>query len=155
MSPSNVVPLIEATIDVAASPQRVWAVVADPVALGRLSPQVLRTVVLGRAPVRVGTIMVNLNRAGMTIWPTRAVVTEFEPVRRFSFTVTDNRATWSLTLTPTPTGTHIVHRREMTRGTTAVSGWIIDIAGGGQERYAALMRKGMQATLSAVADLVR
>lgn len=154
MSTSGLVPLVEVSLDVNANPQRVWAVVADPQAIAALSPQVMRTVVVGGAPVRLGTRLYNLNRQGFAVWPTRAVVTEFEPVRRFAFRVRDNRATWSFTLQPLERGTRVTQRREMTEGTTSASAALIDLGGGGQERYAAAMRRGMQRTLERLREVV-
>lgn len=154
MPTRDVVPLLEVSLEMNATPQRVWSVVADPLAIAALSPQVLRTVVVDGAPVRVGTRLYNINRQGLALWPTRAVVTEFEPVHRFAFRVRDNRATWSFTLEPVEGGTRVTHRREMNHGTTAASAALIDLGGGGQERYAAAMRRGMQRTLDRVREVV-
>ena len=82
-------PLLEATTEIDAAPEAVWAVVSDPRALGGLSDQVVRTHVVGTAPIGRGTRTINLNRRGLLVWPTRSKVVRFEPVRDFAFRIKD------------------------------------------------------------------
>lgn len=141
--------LLEASIDIEASPEAVWAVISDPRAMVRLSPQVIQVVVLG-GEVRVGTECLSVNKRGLLVWPMRSQVTTFEPAREYAFRMKDNWARWSYTLTPTETGTHVVERRELPEGLAKVSGALIDVALGGQESFSQELREGMAATLAAL-----
>jgi uncharacterized protein YndB with AHSA1/START domain len=142
-------PLLEQAIDIDAPPAKVWAIVSDPTAIARFSPQVIRTFVRGGA-VRKGTEMFNLNHKGLLVWPTRAKVVEFDPERRFAFRVKDNKSIWSFTLEPTERGTRVIHRRETPDGTSQISDTLVDKVMGGQEDFTASLLSGMGATLRGV-----
>lgn len=141
-------PLLEATTEIDAPPEAVWAVIADPRALGGLSDQVLRTHVRGTAPVGLGTRTVNINRRGPLLWPTRAKVVRFDPTSEYAFRIKDNGSTWSFELTPTATGgTHVTHRREAANGTTPISKTLQDKVLGGVQDFDREMEAGMAVTL--------
>lgn len=143
-------PLIEASIDIAAPPERVWAVVSDPRVMGGFSDQVVRTIVRGTAPVAKGTRTLNINRRGPLVWPTRAKVVEFEPGRRYAYRVKDNAAIWSFDLEPTATGTRLTHRRDASGGLTDVSLMLQNKVLGGVAPFEAEMEAGMARTLDRV-----
>lgn len=141
-------PLLESTTEIDAPPEAVWAVITDPRALGGLSDQVLRTHVVGTAPVGRGTRTININRRGPLVWPTRAKVIRFEPTRDYAFRIKDNGSTWSFELAPTPTGgTRVTHRREAPKGTTKISKVLQDKVLGGIEGFDREMESGMSETL--------
>lgn len=140
-------PLLETETEIAAPPEAVWAVITDPRALGGLSDQVMRTHVVGTAPVGLGTRTVNINRRGPLVWPTRAKVVRFEPVRDYAFRIKDNASTWSFELEPTATGTRVVHRREAPNGTTKVSRLLQEKVLGGVADFDRELTEGMAGTL--------
>ncbi|WP_338748950.1 SRPBCC family protein [Janibacter alittae] len=147
-------PLLETETEIAAPPEAVWAVIADPRALGGLSDQVLRTHVVGTAPVGLGTRTININRRGPLLWPTRAKVVRFEPTRDYAFRIKDNASIWSFELTPTATGTRVVHRREAPNGTTKVSRMLQEKVLGGVGEFDQELTLGMATTLERLKALL-
>ena len=73
---------------VAADPQTVWRLVADPSQMPRWSPEnVSGDVPAPGTPLGVGEEFVGGNRRGRARWHTRCRVTASEPGRRFTFDV--------------------------------------------------------------------
>ena len=141
---------LEATLAVAAPPAQVWALVTDVGRMGEWSPQVVRTLVLGR-PVRLGTRFLNLNHQGWKHWPTSAKVVRFDPHRDFAFRIGENRTVWSFRLEPTGDGgTLITHRRETPDGISPVSNVLVDKLLGGQASFVPELREGMRRTLERI-----
>lgn len=66
-------PALEASVDVAASPARVWAAVSDLSSMRRRSPELLGTWMLGRPAV--GRRAVDVNRRKGFVWPTLSRIT--------------------------------------------------------------------------------
>lgn len=147
MTTTTNAPLLETETEIAAPPEAVWAVITDPRALGGLSDQVLRTHVVGTAPVGLGTRTINVNRRGPLLWPTRAKVVRFEPMRDYAFRIKDNGCIWSFELEPTATGTRVVHRREAPNGTTKVSRVLQAKVLGGIAEFDRELTEGMAVTL--------
>jgi uncharacterized protein YndB with AHSA1/START domain len=146
----QVAPLIEETIEVDASPAQVWSLVTDLPRMAEWSPQVVRTFVRGGKRIGLGTRLVNINRDGLKVWPTRSKVIRFEPHREFAFRIKDNGSIWSFMLEPTATGTRLVQRRETPDGLTGISRRLTDVALGGQATFQAGLRHGMRQTLSRI-----
>ncbi|NYD40004.1 SRPBCC family protein [Nocardioides panaciterrulae] len=143
-------PLLEESIEIAASPATVWALVSDVARMSSWSPQVVRTVVRGR-PVQQGTRFYNLNRRGPLFWPTQAMVVACEPHRRFAFRIKENWTVWSFTLEPTAEGgTRLTERREAPKGISGVSRGLTRLALGGQQVFTAELREGMRETLARI-----
>ncbi|OLL18557.1 MULTISPECIES: SRPBCC family protein [unclassified Rhodococcus (in: high G+C Gram-positive bacteria)] len=140
---------LEATVEIAASPQQVWHVISDLKRMGEWSPQCRKMAVLG-GPVGVGTKTINVNRKGLLVWPTTAKVLAFEPGRLLRFRVNENRTVWSFTLEPTDTGTRVIQRREAPTGTSKVSQFLIDKVLGGATAFDDDMVVGMNATLARI-----
>ena len=147
---SDVNPLIEDHIEIAASPERVWSIVSDPRVMGGLSPQVVRTVIRGEDPIGLGTRTVNLNRRGFLIWPTRGKVIRFEPHREYAYRIKDNKAIWAFLLEPTATGTRLTHRREASEGLSDVSMRLQDKVLGGTAPFEQELLDGIGTTLRRV-----
>ena len=139
---------LEASITIAATPARVWALVTDVTRMSSWSPQVLRTFVLG-GPVRLGTRFININHDGWKHWLTTAKVVRFEPHRHFAFRISENRTVWSFTLEPTAegAGTVLTQRRETPDGISPVSNALVQLVLGGQESFLSGLRAGMAQTL--------
>jgi uncharacterized protein YndB with AHSA1/START domain len=141
-------PLLEATIDIDATPERVWSLVADLERMPAWSPQVVRSTVHGDE-VGVGTTFVNENRHDDVTWPTNARVVRFDPPRELAFKVKENRLVWSFRLAALPAGgTRVTQRREAPDGITDLSiGWTEKYLGG-VEAFTERQRAGMRETLA-------
>lgn len=147
--PPRVVPL-EATVEIAAPPEKVWALVSDIERMASWSPQVVRSTVDGKS-VGVGTTFVNDNQQGEVMWPTNAKVVRFDPPREFAFKVKENRLIWSFELAPLPGGgTRVTERRECPDGITDLSISFTESYLGGVETFTERQRAGMQETLQAI-----
>ena len=141
---------LEASIDIAAPPAQVWALVTDVARMASWSPQVVRTKVKG-GTVRQGATFSNLNRQGPLFWPTGAKVVRFEPHRDFAFRIRENRTVWSFELAENATGgTTLVQRREVPHGISPLSLGLTKVAFGGVEQVSRRLERGMQETLAKV-----
>jgi uncharacterized protein YndB with AHSA1/START domain len=149
--PTQIEPSLEETVEVDATPERVWTLVSDLRRMARWSPQVQRTFVRGDGTVRLGTRTVNVNRRGLLVWPTRAKVVRFEPHREIALRIKDNFTIWSFTLEPTEAGgTLITQRREAPQGISPISHRLTDAVLGGQQQFTAELRDGMRQTLTRI-----
>lgn len=141
-------PVLESSVVIDAPVEKVWSVVSDLAAMTRRSPQTWKVFVFG-GPIKLGTRMLNINKAGWRIWPTNTQVTEFTPNERVAFRVAENHTVWSYTLVPDGDKTTVVERREAAGGkTTAVSSTLINVAFGGNEDFERNLLVGMKQTLS-------
>ncbi len=142
-----VAPLLEESIDIDAPPVRVWSLVSDLGRMSKWSPQVVKTIVRER-PIRLGTTMVNINRSGLLVWPTRSKVVRFEPQREIAFRIRDNTTIWSFTLIDNGAGgTTLTQRREAPRGISDISRKLTDRFMGGVEDFQRELGVGMRQTL--------
>lgn len=139
---------LEATVDIIAPPERVWAVVGDPTRMPEFSPQCVRMIPLG-AP-KAGTLTLNLNRDGWKYWPTTSRIVSWEPNREWAFKVNENRSVWRFTLEPTATGTRLTQTRDVANGTTLFSRKAIDTVLGGEADFEEKLVDGMRQTLAAI-----
>ncbi len=141
---------IEASLEIAAPPARVWALLSDLTNMPRWSPQVRKTFVRG-GTTRQGATMININRKGLLFWPTQAKVVEFEPERRLAFRVKENWTIWSFTLEPTADGgTRVVERREAPQGISDLSVTLTKRVLGGLDEFRDELERGMNQTLERV-----
>lgn len=144
----DVAPL-EASIEIAAPPARVWKLVSDLRNLPRWSPQVRRTIIRG-GTVGVGARLFNINRRGLLVWPTRATVTDYQHEHRVAFRVRENWTVWSFELEPSEAGTRLVQRREAPRGISDLSVRATERMMGGIAAFTQEMQLGMEQTLSRI-----
>ena len=143
----DLAPSLEATIDIDAPPEKVWAMVSDIERMSSWSPQVVSSTIDGDA-VGVGTTFVNENHRGDVVWPTNARVVAFEPPRAFAFKVKENRLVWSFHLEPLADGgTRVTQRREAPDGITELSIGFTRMYLGGVEAFTDAQRAGMRETL--------
>lgn len=141
---------IEASIDIAAPPARVWGLVSDLRNMPRWSPQCRKTFVRG-GPIRQGSKLVNINRRGLLVWPTQSMVTEFVPEQKLAFRIKENWTIWSFTLEPTTDGgTRVVQRREAPKGISDVSVRLTKTVLGGLDEFTTELRQGMNQTLARI-----
>ncbi|MEV6556372.1 SRPBCC family protein [Nocardia sp. NPDC051756] len=143
---------LEATIDIAAPPDKVWAVVSNLKRMPEFSPQCVRMVPLGTP--KAGTWVLNLNTDGKKYWPTTARIVRFEPNQAFAFKINENRSIWSYTLEATETGTRLVERRDVPNGTSWFSRKSIDAALGGEAPFEEALIRGMHETLDKIKTVV-
>jgi uncharacterized protein YndB with AHSA1/START domain len=151
MTTTGTTPVLEESIEVAASPETVWALISDLTRMPRWSPQVRRTWVKG-GTTQQGATFRNLNRKGLLFWPTSAKVVEFVPNQKLAFRVKDNRTIWSFTLSPAGTGTRITQRREAPQGISDISLRLTKVVLGGVEGFTDELRVGMRQTLTRIRD---
>lgn len=139
---------LHASVDIEATPERVWSLVTDLPRMASWSPQVVKTFV--RGPVQQGSKAFNINRRGPLVWPTRSRVVVFEPHREFAFRIKDNAAIWAFVLEPTTTGTRLVHERRTPDGLGLISLTLQKHVLGGAERFTGELLAGMQQTLTRI-----
>jgi uncharacterized protein YndB with AHSA1/START domain len=140
---------ISASVDVAARPEAVWAVVSDVARMPEWSPELRRLYVLGggKQP-RVGTTLLGINRRKYVVWPTTSKVTRFEPGRAVAWKTRESGATWTYELEATETGTRLTGRRDLPKFTlgTTVLGPVI----GGAEGHDRELAEGIRSTLERI-----
>ena len=140
---------LEASIDIDATPQDVWAVVSDLKRMGEWSPQCRKMRVLGGV-VEEGTKTVNINREGFLVWPTTSKVVKFQPNKAIAFRILENRTIWSYELEPTASGTKVIERREAPTGTSKVSQFLVKTVLGGNDDFEVDLVNGMNTTLARI-----
>ncbi|GAB2640785.1 SRPBCC family protein [Gordonia jinhuaensis] len=146
-------PLIEGSIDIDASPEKVWAVISDLSRMGEWSPQCRKQIVRG-GPVKVGTKTININRRGLLVWPTTATVVRYEPNKEIAYRINENNTVWSYTITPNGDGVRLTERREAPEGTTKVSQFLVDKVLGGEKDFEAELSRGIDDTLARIKTAV-
>ncbi|RDI59734.1 SRPBCC family protein [Nocardia pseudobrasiliensis] len=139
---------LEATIEIAAPPERVWAVLSDLKRMPEFSPNTVRMIPLGKP--RAGTWTINLNRDGGKYYPTTSRIVRFEPGQAFAFRMIENSTIWSYTLEPTPTGTRVTERRDIPNGVRKPVRMLIDAVLGGEQVFEQNLIDGMNATLTKI-----
>jgi uncharacterized protein YndB with AHSA1/START domain len=101
-------PSVSVTREIAASPDQVWALVADLSRMGEWSPENTGGQwVKGATGPETGARFKGTNANGKRSWSTNIVVTECEQGRRFTFDVSSYGfavATWSYAVEPSPAG---------------------------------------------------
>lgn len=107
----------EATIDVAAPPERVWSLVSDVTRMGEWSPVCRRCEWLGDSDgPEVGARFVGHNRQTGARWSRECVVTATDPGREFAFHTLfrgSESARWRYRFEPMGDGTRVVESYEV------------------------------------------
>jgi len=139
---------ISASVDVAASPESVWAVVSEVTRMPEWSPELRRLYVLGGTKRGVGTQLLGINRRGFAVWPTVSKVVRFEENRAVAWKTRESGATWTYELQPTEGGTRLTGRRDLDEFTplTKLAAPVIGGAVGHDHELAA----GIAATLEKI-----
>ena len=144
---------LEASIDIDATPDKVWAVVSDLGRMSEWSPQCLRMQVLGS--LREGALTINLNKDGWKVWPSTSTVVRLEKDKAVAFRMNENRTTWTYELTPTATGTTLTESRvESAGGIPKPIALAIDKALGGTANFEHNLVAGMHQGLAKIKDAV-
>ncbi|MCW2917545.1 MAG: Activator of Hsp90 ATPase 1 family protein [Actinomycetia bacterium] len=145
----------EESVVVAASPEQVYAAVADLRRMGDWSPECFAVRV--RGPVRLDTTFVGFNRLGWRVWFTNGRVTAAEPGEVFAFRVSSfgvEVALWGYRMEGGPDGTRLTEYwqdlRRDARGAGFVSLLGRIFTGVPAADRAALNREGMRSTLARI-----
>ncbi|MCB8956391.1 MAG: SRPBCC family protein [Nocardioides sp.] len=139
---------LRAETEVAAPPERVWALLTDLSNLPDWSPELVRMVPLKRGGLRVGQWYLGINRRKAVVWPTRSVVAVLEPGRVLAWDTRSSGARWIWELSPAGAGTRVVHRRPVPRALTGVSRVFAPVFLGGNAVHADELEAGMAATVA-------
>ncbi len=143
---------LESSIDIAATPEQVWAVVSDLKRMPEWSPNCRKMLVLGTP--KVGTFSINVNRDGWKVWPTTARIVRFEPNKAVAFKVLENGLTWSFDIEPTPTGSTLVQRRTDSADATLFAKAVLRVTMGGIDNVDETGVRGMSTTLDRIKQAV-
>lgn len=155
-------PSVEASIDIAAPPERVWALVSDLQLPAKFSTEFQGADLLDGAEVpALGARFVGRNHhPAIGSWETTSTITAFDPPREFAFDVEsdDGRpsASWRFSLEPTPTGTRLTQWMRMGPGRSGINPAIDAMPDKESKilyRRLAEHRTNMEATLSGIKSL--
>jgi uncharacterized protein YndB with AHSA1/START domain len=142
---TDVAPL-EASIEIDAPPATVWALVGDLRQMPRWSPQTAKSFLRGENGL--GARLLNINRKGLLVWPTRSKIVRYEEGREIAWRVKENFTVWSLRLEPTADGgTRLVQTRQAPEGISDVSVKATNLAFGGVPRFNQTLQADMGTTL--------
>lgn len=139
---------LEASIDIAVAPERVWAVVSDLTRMPEFSPTTRHMKPLGTP--RTGTWTVNLNKVRGMYYPTTSRIVRYEPNQAFAFRMNENGTVWSFTLEATESGTRLIERRDVPNGVRAPVRLAIDKFLGGEQQFESDLVTGMNETLGRI-----
>jgi len=140
---------LEASIDVEAPPNGLWAVICDLKRMPEWSPQCRWMRVLGT--LREGTYTINMNRQGHKFWPTASKVVRYEPGRAITFRTLTNNSVWLFEIAKTATGSKLTERRLVPpQGTAWISKTIVEHILGGEDTFDDEMLDGMKTTLQKI-----
>ncbi|RNI24448.1 SRPBCC family protein [Flexivirga caeni] len=142
---------LEEFIEIDASPAAVWAIASDLTRMPEWSPQTRKTIIRG-GPIGEGSLMINLNRSGIKVWPTRSKVVAFEPEQRIAWKIRENHAIWSFELESMDDGTRtkLIERRDVSGDTTKLSKTLIDKFMSGETAFEQDLAIGMRQTLQRI-----
>lgn len=144
---------ISASVEVDASPESVWEVVADVTRMSEWSPECRRIVVLGSPKQGLGTTLLGLNRRGWAMWPTTSKVVRYEPGKAVAWKTRESGATWTYELAPTASGTTtLTGRRDLPSysvGTKVMAPLI-----GGAQGHDSELAAGIRTTLERIKTTV-
>ncbi len=105
-----------ASVDVAATPAQVWALVSDVTRIGEISPECYRAEwTRGHGP-QVGNRFHGYNRTATFEWDEECEVTDAEPERLFAFAIPPEHELanqWRYTIEPNGTGCTVTESFDM------------------------------------------
>jgi uncharacterized protein YndB with AHSA1/START domain len=141
----------EVSIDVAAPPEKVWALLTDITQMGRWSPECTKCAWLdGAAGPEVGARFKGSNKHGLARWSTKSVVTKADAPSVFEWQVEESGMKWGYRFEPLPDGgTTVTEYRDKTREIKAYVKLVQKSGVLGRHRES-LMVEGMRTTLERV-----
>ena len=136
---------LEATVEIAAPLEQVWALVSDVRRMPEFSPELRKVWAIGRA-TGTGARFLGVNVRGVVAWPTMSTVVRWEPSRAVARKTRESGATWVYELEPAGERTRMVGRRILPRFTvgTTLLGPVIGGAAGHDAELAAGLRTTME-----------
>jgi hypothetical protein len=138
---------LQASVEVKASPQQVWDVVADLRRTPEWSPECRRVV-----PLR--DWLVGFNRRGRVVWATLSRVTRRDAGREIAWRVLTNRSVWTYRIEATDDGTRLTETRETPEGVAGFASWFTKRLLGGQDVHDSELEAGMASGLERIKALV-
>ena len=149
------------SIDIPASPERVWELVTDITLMPRFSTELQSTAwVDGFDSAALGAQFLGTNRhPAIGEWTTTSYIVDFEPRKLFGWAVGNPEkpaAIWHFALTPIPEGTRLTYTAQIGPGSSGVTMLIARGPDRAEEiiaRRLAQFRTGMQTTLAGIAEL--
>lgn len=148
-------PPLSASVEIAATPQEVWAAVADLGAMRRRSPELIATWMRGRPAV--GRRAVNLNRRKAFVWPTVSRITRWKDPAHddgrgaLAFHVSPTDVEWSYEVEPLPDGgTLLTERRTALVNPSLTVRLAARYAMGGADNHDVELLEGMRRTLASI-----
>lgn len=141
---------VGATVEIKATPEQVWAVLADLGRMPEFSPELRKAFVFGGPGL--GANILGINRRKAVAWPTTSKVVRWEPARAIAWKTRESGATWVYELEPTPTGTAVTGRRVLSSYTIG-SKLMVPFLGGAAGHDAEL-NAGIEATLNKIKAVV-
>lgn len=116
--------VVEVTVDVAAPPAVVWALVTDINLPARFQDEFLGAEWLDGEGPALGAAFLGRNGRRGSEWETMSWVVSYEPERRFGWAVSDPDnpgATWTYLLEPTAGGTKLTYHRLLGPGPSGIT----------------------------------
>jgi uncharacterized protein YndB with AHSA1/START domain len=143
---------VSVTKEIAATPERVWALVTDLPRMGEWSPENRGGEwIKGATHAAVGARFKGKNQNGKKNWSAEVTINEMDAPRKFSFALTvfgSQWCDWVYEIEPTATGSRVTHSWIDRRGwfSTWLGGKLSDVADRSVHNL-----KNMTATLDAIA----
>jgi uncharacterized protein YndB with AHSA1/START domain len=139
---------LRAEADVAARPERVWALLTDFSRMPDWSPELVKMLPMKPGGLRVGQWYLGINRRKAVVWPSRSVVADVQPGRSLTWDTKSSGARWIWELERVETGTRVVHRRPVPKKLTGMSHAFASAFLGGTEGHADELEAGMAETVA-------
>ncbi len=141
-------PADEVTLRIAAPPERVYDIVTDIAAMGRLSPECTGGRWLGGATgPAVGARFRGTNKRGLVRWWTTNEVVQADPGAAFAFETKQSGVRWTYRLKGDGDDTVVTERRERYKPRTQVATVFTTLALGGVDDHDDELREGMRQSL--------
>ena len=140
------------TVNVDASPERVYALVSDVTRMGEWSPETYRCRWIGTDRPVPGARFKGYNRRGRARWSNTLMVVSAEPGREFSFrraVLPCGVCDWRYSMEPDGEGTALTESYEVTKPDWRITNWFNGLLLGVADRDEDL-RAGMRTTLERI-----
>ena len=143
---------LENSIDIDATPHRVWQIVGDVRNAPQWSDQAVKVLALGEP--RNGQLSLNVNKQAGLLWTTTSRIVDFQPRRRIANRILENSTVWAFELEPLDNGgTRLIERRETPQGISRLSRILVKSFFGGQEKFSQTLDHGVSLSLQRIKRL--
>lgn len=132
------------SLQIDATPEKVWGMVSDIKRMGEWSPECYKTFWIRR-----GKVFVGVNKDGKMRWTTFNKVTESVPGQTFAFRTFESGVEWRYAFAAQDGGTLVTESRDASRERTPFIKLFYKSMGG-YDRRIDVIRAGMTATLERV-----